>query len=218
MSRTLFGYWRSTAAYRVRIALGLKGLEWDQKIVDLRIGQQSDPEFLSLNPQGMVPFLVDGKNGGATGLAQSLAIIEYLDEVYPDPPLIPGDAVNRARVRALAMTVACDIHPVNNLRVLQYLRKELGQDEAGVNQWAQRWINAGFRSLEQAARDSSGPYMIGDTVTLADICLAPQLYNARRVETDLSPYPALLALEERLFLVPAFEAARPENQPEAIVA
>ncbi len=214
MSRTLYGYWRSTAAYRVRIALGLKGLTWDQSVIDLRLGQQSDPEFLRLNPQGMVPFLVDGD----AGLAQSLAIIEYLEEVYPDPPLIPGTALERARIRALAMTVACDIHPINNLRVLNYLRKELGQDEAGVNQWAQRWINAGFRSLEQAVQASTGPYLAGDTVTLADICLVPQLYNARRVETDLAPYPGLLALEERLFQMPPFEAARPENQPEAVPA
>ncbi len=212
MNRTLYGYWRSTAAYRVRIALGLKGLEWDQSVIDLRFGHQSDPAFLKLNPQGMVPFLVDGD----AGLAQSLAIIEYLEEVYPDPPLIPGTPVERARIRALAMTVACDIHPINNLRVLNYLRKELGQDEAGVNQWAQRWINAGFRSLEQAAQVSTGPYLAGNMVTLADICLVPQLYNARRVETDLAPYPGLLALEERLFRLPAFEAARPENQPEAV--
>ncbi len=214
MSRVLYGYWRSTAAYRVRIALGLKGLEWDQTVIDLRIGQQSHPDFLRLNPQGMVPFLVDGEHG----LAQSLAIIEYLDEVYPEPSLIPGNAAQRAHVRALAQVVACDIHPINNLRVLQYLRKELGLDEDAVNQWAQRWIEAGFRSLEQALQKSSGPYLAGESVTLADICLVPQLYNARRVNTDLSAFPGLLALEHRLFQITAFEAARPENQPEAVTA
>lgn len=214
MSRILYGYWRSTAAYRVRIALGLKGLEWDQAVIDLRVGQQSEPAFLERNSQGMVPFLVDGEHG----LTQSLAIIEYLDETYPEPRLIPGNAAQRARIRALAQVVACDIHPINNLRVLQYLRNELKLDEAAVNQWAQRWIGAGFRSLEQAVQESSGRYMISDSVTLADICLVPQLYNARRVATDLAPFPGLLALEERLFRLPAFEAARPEKQPEATPA
>lgn len=214
MVRILYGYWRSSAAYRVRIALGLKGLPYDQAMVDLRIGEQSSPEFLAMNPQGLVPFLVDGDNG----LAQSLAIIEYLDEQYPDPPLIPGNALERARIRALAQVVACDIHPINNLRVLQYLRQQLGLDNDAVNAWAQHWIHAGFASLEHALRQSTGPFLAGSQITVADVCLVPQLYNARRVDTDLSAYPGLLALEERLQSVPAFDAARPERQPEATSA
>lgn len=212
MSRTLYGYWRSSAAYRVRIALGLKGLDYEQAMVDLRIGRQSAAEYLRLNPQGLVPLLVEE---GGQALAQSLAIIEYLDEVYPEPKLIPGDAFQRAHIRSLAQVVACDVHPLNNLRVLNYLRNELGLAEPGVNAWAQRWIQAGFAALEAALAESAGPCLAGDTVTLADVCLVPQIYNARRVETDLSPYPGLLALEERLQALPAFDAARPENQPEA---
>jgi maleylacetoacetate isomerase len=211
LSRTLFGYWRSSAAYRVRIALGLKGLPYEPAMVDLRINRQSDAEYLRMNPQGMVPMLVDE----GQPLTQSLAIIEYLDEVYPEPRLIPGDAVQRARIRSLAQVVACDIHPLNNLRVLKYLRKDLGLEEAGVNAWARQWIDAGFSTLETMRGNSTGQYLHGDTVTLADICLVPQMYNARRVETDLSRYPGLLALEERLQRVAAFDKARPENQPEA---
>lgn len=216
MTRTLYGYWRSTAAYRVRIALGLKNLDWEQAVIDLRKGEQSDPRFLSLNPQGLVPFLVDGDVDSDRGLAQSLAIIEYLDEVYPTPSLIPGTAAERARIRALAQVVACDIHPINNLRVLQYLRTELKLSEDEVNVWARRWICAGFAVLENAIQDSIGPYMAGNSVTLADVCLVPQLYNARRVSTDLTVFPGLLSLEQRLFQLPAFEGARPENQPEAL--
>jgi maleylacetoacetate isomerase len=211
LSRTLYGYWRSSAAYRVRIALGLKGLAYEPSMVDLRINRQSDAKYLRMNPQGMVPMLVDD----GQLLTQSLAIIEYLDEVYPDPRLIPGDAVQRARIRSLAQIVACDIHPLNNLRVLNYLRKDFELEEAGVNAWARRWIDAGFATLEIMLSSSTGPYLHGDTVTLADICLVPQMYNARRVETDLSRYPGLLALEERLQHLEAFDKARPENQPEA---
>jgi len=213
VQRTLYGYWRSSAAYRVRIALGHKGLDYEPAMVDLRINRQSDPEYLRMNPQGMVPMLVDSGHP----LTQSLAIIEYLDEVYPEPRLIPGDAVQRARIRSLAQVVACDIHPLNNLRVLTYLRKDLVLGEESVNAWARRWIEAGFATLETVLNGSSGPYLVGDTVTLADICLVPQMYNARRVETDLSAYPGLLALEERLQRMEAFDAARPENQPEATV-
>jgi maleylacetoacetate isomerase len=211
LSRTLFGYWRSSAAYRVRIALGLKGLPYEPAMVDLRINMQSDAEYLRMNPQGMVPMLVDE----GQPLTQSLAIIEYLDEVYPEPRLIPGDAVQRARIRSLAQVVACDIHPLNNLRVLSYLRKDLGLEERGVNAWARRWIEAGFAALETVLGQSTGQYLHGDTVTLADICVVPQMYNARRVETDLSRFPKLLALEERLQRLAAFDKARPENQPEA---
>ena len=207
--RTLYGYWRSSAAYRTRIALGLKGLAYDAVVIDLRTGEQAEPAFKAINPQGFVPFLVDGD----AGMSQSLAIIEYLEEVYPEPPLLPAGAAERARVRALALTVACDIHPLNNLRVLKHLENDLGLDKGAVNAWARRWIEAGFDSLEQQAAD---PYLTGDTVTLADICLVPQMYNARRVETDLSRFPKLLAIEARLQALPAFAAARPEVQPEAV--
>ena len=212
--RTLYGYWRSTAAYRVRIALRLKQLAHDSIVIDLRTGEQSGERFRALNPQGFVPFLVDR----GEGLSQSLAIIEYLDETYPDPPLLPRNPVARAKVRALAQAVACDIHPINNLRVLNYLRGQLGLDAEQVNAWARSWIEPGFAALEAQAGETDGPYLAGNAVTLADICLVPQLYNARRVETDLSSYPALLAIEQALFMLPAFDESRPEKQPEALPA
>lgn len=211
--RTLYGYWRSSAAYRVRIALALKGLDYAHKGIDLRTGAQSGVGFKLLNPQGLVPYLIDGD----VGLNQSLAIIEYLDETYPEPKLLPDDAVARARVRAAALAIACDIHPINNLRVLKYLKAPLGHEQAEIDAWAQHWIETGFAALEEVAESSPGPYLFGPAVTLADVCLVPQMYNARRVRADLSAFPRLVAIDKALNALPAVRKARPEAQPDADV-
>ena len=212
-ARTLYGYWRSSAAYRVRIALALKGLDHDHKGIDLRAGAQSGVGFKLLNPQGFVPYLIDGE----VGLNQSLAIIEYLDETYPEPRLLPDEPVARARVRAAALAIACDIHPLNNLRVLKYLKKPLGHEQAEIDAWAQHWIEAGFAALEEIAEGSKGPYLFGATVTMADVCLVPQMYNARRVRADLTPFPKLVEIDKALNALPAVRKARPEAQPDADV-
>jgi maleylacetoacetate isomerase/maleylpyruvate isomerase len=205
----LYGYWRSSAAYRVRIALHWKGLAAETRPIDLRAGAHHDAAYLGLNPLGLVPCLEDGP----AALTQSLAIIEYLEETNPDPPLMPADPVARAQVRAASLIVACDIHPINNLRVLNYLKDELGQPPSVLDAWVHHWIAEGFRALEVTAGD--GPYLFGPAVTMADLCLVPQLYNARRFNTDLSPYPRLVEIEHNLLALPAFEAARPENQADA---
>lgn len=211
MERTLYSYWRSSAAYRVRIALALKSLSYDTSAIDLLAGAQSGVGFALLNPQGLVPYLIDG----AAGLNQSLAIIEYLDELYPEPPLLPGDPLSRARVRAAAQTIACDIHPLNNLRVLKYLKGPLAHSDDDAGTWARHWIEIGLAPLEEIAAASPGRYLCGDSITLADICLVPQLYNARRVRAGLERFPALTAIDRRLQRHPAFTAARPERQPDA---
>jgi maleylacetoacetate isomerase len=211
----LYHYYRSSASYRVRIALNLKGLTWQSAPVDLRPGAsaQRTPEFLAVNPQGLVPVLADG----ALTLTQSLAIIEYLDERHPQPPLLPAGAADRAQVRSLALAVACDIHPLGNLRVLNYLRSSFAAEEGAVNAWLAEWIGAGFRALEERARRLSGDgrHMFGSAVTLADVCLVPQMYNARRFKCDLAPYPTLRAIGEHLESLPAFARAAPEAQPDA---
>jgi maleylacetoacetate isomerase len=211
-SFVLYGYWRSSAAYRVRIALEWKRLSYSHACVDLRTGVQAQADFTRLNPQGLVPFLQDG----ALGLSQSLAIIEYLEESYPLPALLPADRAQRAHIRAMAQVVACDIHPLNNLRVQKYLVDPLGHSATQVETWAQRWIVSGFSALEAQAHPN-GPYLTGSDVTLADVCLVPQVYNARRVNTDLAKFPRLVAVEERLSRLPEFAAARPEAQPDAPV-
>lgn len=213
MTRTLYGYWRSSAAYRVRIALALKGLDYEHKGIDLRTGAQSGVGFKSLNPQGLVPYLIDGE----VGLNQSLAIIEYLDEIYPEPKLLPDEPLARARVRAAALTIACDIHPINNLRVLNYLKSPLGHDQAEVETWAQHWIETGFAALEEIAEGSPGPYLFGGAVTLADVCLVPQMYNARRMRADLTHFPKLVEIDKALNALPAVAKSRPEAQPDADV-
>ena len=209
--RTLYGYWRSSAAYRVRIALALKGLDYATRAIDLRADAQSGVGFRILNPQGLVPYLIDGE----IGLNQSLAIIEWLDETYPDPPLLPADPAARARARAAALTIACDIHPINNLRVLNYLRGPLAQPPEAVEQWQRHWIELGLAALEEVAESAGGACLFGDSVTLADICLVPQMYNARRVRADLSRVPRLVEIDKALNARPAFLAARPERQPDA---
>jgi maleylacetoacetate isomerase len=209
----LYTYFRSSAAFRVRIALNLKGLKYESISTSLLKNEHRAADYLALNPQGLVPALA---TEGAV-LSQSLAIIEYLDERYSEPPFLPQDAVAKARVRSMALAIACDIHPLNNLRVLNYLRNPLGQDDNGVATWYRHWITEGFKGLEIQAREysSSQRYCLGDAVSLADICLLPQIFNARRFDTDLSPFPTLVAIGTHLESLPAFAAARPEAQPDA---
>jgi len=207
-NRVLYDYWRSSASYRVRIALAVKGLDWTAKPVDIRSGAQSGVGFTMLNPQGMVPVLLDGD----LALNQSLAIIEWLDETYPEPRLLPGDAALRARIRAVALSIACDIHPLNNLRVLKYLKASLAQDQDAIDAWSRHWIETGLAPLEELAEASPGPFLFGAQVTMAEICLVPQLYNARRVQADVARFPRLGEIDRRLNLLPAFQAARPERQ------
>ncbi len=211
---TLYTYFRSSAAYRVRIALNLKGLTPERKFIHLLKdgGQQHGEDYKRVNPQALIPALVDG---GHT-IAQSLAIIEYLDETQPEPPLLPRDPFGRARVRQLSYAVACDIHPVNNLRVLLHLRDKFGLDEPTRAEWQRHWIALGFAALETLLQSSeTGRYCHGDTPTMADCCLVPQLANARRVNLDLGPYPTLLRIEEDALKHPAFIAAAPGAQPDA---
>ena len=210
----LFGYFRSSAAYRVRIALNLKAIPWESELVDLRapVSAQHSREFRAHNPQGLVPVLIDGEHT----LTQALAILEYLEETHPQPPLLPHSPAARAAVRALALAVACDIHPLDNLRVLNYLRSPLGHDDAAVNAWYAHWITLGFSALEQQARRlGDGRHLYGDSVTLADVCLVPQMANARRFNCDLEPFPTLCAICTHLQAVPAFARAAPEAQPDA---
>jgi len=215
MALRLYTYWRSSAAYRVRIAFAFKGLAYESVPRHLLRdgGEQRRPDYLALNPQGFVPALEhDG-----TVITQSLAICEYLEERFPAPPLLPSVATERAAVRAMALAVACDIHPLNNLRVLQYLKADLGQDDAGVVRWAQHWISRGFDALEEliARHSRDGRHCFGDVVTLADVFLVPQVTNARRVQLDLAPWPRIVAITAHLESLPAFMAARPDAQPDA---
>ena len=211
MSLTLHGYWRSTTAYRVRIALGLKRVAYDQVTHDLRTGAHRDEGYRALNPQSLVPAL---ETNDAV-LTQSPAILEWLDEVYPDPPLLPASPTDRAIVRAMAATIACDIHPVNNLRILTALRAEFGAGEAAVNRWIARWIGDGFAALETMIARHGAGFAFGTTLTLADCYLVPQVYSAERFAVDLSPYPHLMAAAERARALPAFAAAYPDRQPDA---
>ncbi|MGZ5032606.1 MAG: maleylacetoacetate isomerase [Usitatibacter sp.] len=208
----LYDYFRSSAAFRVRIALNLKGLAAERRFVHLRKGEQRAPGYLEMNPQGFVPMLVVGE----ARLTQSLAIIEYLDEKHPSPPLLPEGLEDRAWVRAVALSIACDIHPINNLRVLKYLASELQIDEPRRDEWYRHWIRKGFAALEtQLTERGQGPYCAGRTPTLADICVVPQVANANRLKLDLSPYPRIRAVNEACLKVDAFADARPERQPDA---
>ena len=209
----LYGFHRSSAAFRVRIALNLKGLDYEQAAVHLRRGEQRAPEFLKLNPQALVPALVDGERV----LTQSLAIIEYLDEVFPNRPLLPDTPDGRARVRALAQIIACEIHPLGNLRVLQHLARELKHDEPTVQRWFNHWIALGFQAFEKliAGRAETGAFCHGDQPTVADVCLVPQVFNAKRYDLDLKPYPTLMRIFEACMAVPAFDRAQPSKQPDA---
>lgn len=207
----LHGFFRSSAAYRVRVALAVKGVSYDGTFYSLRHGEQRSPAYLALNPQGLVPALeVDG-----AVLTQSLAICEYLDETVDGPRLLPEDALMRARVRAAALVIACDVHPLQNLKVLGWLR-ELGQDQAGVDAWAGRVIGDGLDAFDTLIAPYAGAFCFGDVLTLADICLVPQLLNARRFGVDVTRWPRLLAIEAVCLAHPAFIAAAPADQPDAV--
>jgi maleylacetoacetate isomerase len=209
----LHDYFRSSAAYRVRIALNLKGVEYDRHPVNLVDGEQKDASYRALNPQGFVPMLeMDGLK-----LTQSLAIAVYLDQKFPEPPLMPRDAADGAHVRAMAMTIACDIHPLNNLRVLKYLAK-LGIAQEQRDEWYRHWVAEGLEALEAMAAPRAGAFLFGDTPSLADVCLVPQLYNARRFSVPITPYPTLRRADESASALPAFAAAHPDRvaQEEAV--
>jgi len=206
----LYGYWRSSASYRVRIALALKGVEYEDAPVNLLEGAQHQDEYRKWNPQGLVPCLVDGDNV----IAQSLAIVEYLDERHPQPALLPFGPQERARVRQLALIVACEVAPLQNLGMYQYLQDRLSADEAALADWNQHWIGRGLAAFEAlvAGHPATGAFCHGDAPTIADLCLVPQIYNARRRELDLAPYPTLVGIAARCRALPAFQQAAPENQ------
>ena len=208
---TLHGYWRSGAAYRVRLALNIKGVAYEQVAHDLRKGEQGAAAFLALQPQGLVPALV----ADDAVLIQSLAIMEWLEETYPSPALLPSVLADRAVVRAMSALVACDIHPLNNLRVLKALRSDFGAEEAQVQRWIARWIEAGFAPLEALIAKHGAGYCFGDSPTIADCCLIPQVYSARRFDVDLASFPRITAVADRAGREPAFVAAEPERQPDA---
>jgi len=214
MKPVLHNYFRSSTSYRVRIALALKGIDYDYVAHHLRQGDQRAPEFLALNPQGLVPALV-WEDGSV--LTQSLAICEFIDEVAPEPPLLPADPFGRARVRMLAQMVACDIHPVNNLRILKALRTRYGADDAEVADWFRHWVAETFAPLEKLLAESprTGTFCHGDQPTLADICLVPQVANNRRFGVDMAPYPAIRRIYASCMEIPAFAEAAPDNQPDA---
>ena len=209
----LYDYWRSSAAYRVRIALRLKGLAYEPIPIDLRKGAQRSSAYRARNPQGLVPYLQDGE----VGISQSFAIMEYLDERYPAPPLLPKDPAARAYVRALGLAIVCEIHPLNNLRVLQYFERR-GDPEPDRLAWYRHWVGQGLEPVEAVLAPRGEPFCFGDRPTLADVCLVPQVYNARRFGCDLSPYPKLCAVAARLERAPEFASAAPEAQPDAEAA
>ncbi|WP_066964916.1 maleylacetoacetate isomerase [Microbulbifer sp. Q7] len=209
----LHGYFRSSASYRVRIALNLKGLEYDYHPVNLLKGEQKEPHYRSLNPQGLVPALIDSGHV----LTQSLAIMEWLDEQHPQPALLPSDPLARARVRALAYNVACDIQPVQNLRVLKYIQSELGASDEQKVMWIRHWIDGGFAALETQLDGQGDIFANGDAPGLFECCLIPQIYNAERFGVALDQYPRIAKIANACAALPAFEQARPENQPDSTV-
>jgi maleylacetoacetate isomerase/maleylpyruvate isomerase len=210
----LYTYFRSTAAYRVRIALNLKGLPYEAAPVHLLRSEENDPAYRALSPLGTVPALLTDEGDALT---QSLAIIEYLEETHPQPPLLPADALGRARVRALALTIACDIHPLNNLRVLKYLTGTLGASEEEKMTWYRHWLADGMMAVERllAGHPATGDFCHGDAPTLADCCLVPQVFNARRFDCPLDAMPTIRRIAEACEQLPAFVAAAPHNQPDA---
>lgn len=204
----LHDYYRSSAAYRVRIALKLKGIEYESRTVNLADGAQKGDAYRGINPQGLVPTLEIDE----LALSQSLAIIVYLDQRFPDPPLMPRNIIDQAHVRSMSLTVACDIHPLNNLRVLKYLKGTLGVSDEAKDEWYRHWVGEGLAALEAMAAPRAGDFLFGDSVTLADICLVPQLYNARRFDVPLDAYPTLLRADASAGQLEAFAAAHPDRQ------
>lgn len=209
----LYGYYRSSASYRIRILLNLKSIAFEYVAVMLNRGEQKQAEFLARNPSGLVPVLETGEQS----LGQSMAIAEYLEESVPEPPLLPAAAAGRATVREMLATVGCDIHPLQNLRVLNYLRDEFSADDDAVMRWVQRWISGGFEAFEQLVTraDSDGHFCYGQSISLADVWLVPQMYNARRFQVDLSKFPLLTSIDAHCLSLPPFAAAVPERQPDA---
>ena len=210
----LIGYFRSSAAFRVRIALNLKGIKVEQASRHLRKGEQSAPDYAAINPQKLVPALV--LDDGAV-LTQSLAIVEYLEETHPEPALLPKDPVGRARVRALCLIVSADIHPIQNLRVMGYLREQFGQTEESAFAWSRHWIETGFDAYEATLRKDpeTGTFSHGDSPTMADMCLVPQVFNAARFKVDMARYPTIQRIYDACMKHPAFDAAQPSKQPDA---
>jgi maleylacetoacetate isomerase len=219
MSLKLYTYFRSSASFRVRIALNLKGLDVEMVHIHLvrQGGQQLSEEFRRINPEALVPALVDEEDNGQQVLTQSLAIMEYLDEMYPEPPLLPAAPLDRAYVRSIALAIACDIHPLNNLRVLRYLVRDLKVSEEDKNAWYRHWCEQGLAALEAkvSADGRAGKFCFGDTPTLADCCLVPQIFNARRLDCDLSGMPTLLRIAENCARLDAFSMAEPAKQADA---
>jgi maleylacetoacetate isomerase len=213
MSRQLYTFFRSSTSFRLRIALAYKRLDYEPHYVSLPKMEHRIPSYRDMNPQGLVPLLVeDGRF-----LIQSMAVIEYLDEIYPEPPLMPKDPIGRSYVRAVSQIIGCEIHPLNNVRVLKHLKAQFGADEAATNAWYEHWITEGLSGLEgYLAREGlSGDFCYGDTVTMADICLVPQIFNARRFNCSLDAYPKLLAITDRCMTLDAFRAAEPSTQGDA---
>jgi len=210
----LYTYFRSSASYRVRIALALKGLAYESVFVNLPKAEHQTGEYRAVNPQALVPALDDRGHV----LIQSLAIMEYLDEAYPEPPILPRAPLERAYVRAVAQIVACEIHPLNNLRTLKHIRATYKLDDEGVNTWYRHWIATGLASLESylAAAGSTGLYVFGDMVTIADCCLVPQIFNAKRFDCDLAPYPTVMRVFEQCMKLAPFERTQPSRQPDAV--
>ena len=204
----LYDYYRSSASYRVRIALNLKGVDYERRPVNLVESEQKEAGYRDLNPQGFVPTLeIDGHR-----ITQSLAICNYLNSIVPDPPFMPADAADRAHVLAMALTVACDIHPLNNLRVLKYLSGPLGQSQEARDDWYAHWVTEGFEALEKLAKDRAGKFLFGDAPNLADVCLVPQMYNARRFSVPVDGYPTLVRADANATALPAFAAAHPDHE------
>ncbi|ARQ02070.1 maleylacetoacetate isomerase [Pseudorhodoplanes sinuspersici] len=213
MSRQLYTFFRSSTSFRLRIALAYKRLDYEPHYVSLPKMEHRVPSYRDINPQGLVPLLVEG----GRSLIQSMAIIEYLDEVYPDPPLMPKDPAGRAYVRAVSQIIGCEIHPLNNVRVLKHLKAQFGADEAATNAWYEHWIAEGLSGLEGylAREGMSGDFCYGNTVTMADICLVPQIFNARRFNCSLDAYPKLLAITDRCMTLDAFRTTEPSTQADA---